>query len=90
MKILATALAKGGSERHEPVLMTISYGKGRIFHTVMGHDAKSMLGVAFQETLLRGTEWAATGKVTFPPISAEDLPVDRAVSRDPKAGAPAK
>ncbi len=56
----------------------------------MGHDAKSMLGVAFQETLLRGTEWAATGKVTFPPISAEDLPVDRAVSRDPKAGAPAK
>ena len=31
MQILATALAKGGSERHEPVLMTITYGKGRIF-----------------------------------------------------------
>ena len=84
MNILATAFAKGGSNRHEPVLMTISYGKGRIFHTVMGHDAKSMLGVAFQETLIRGTEWAATGKVTFPPVSAEVLPVDRAASRDPK------
>ncbi len=84
MTILATAFAKGGSERHEPVLMTITYGKGRIFHTVMGHDAKSMLGVAFQETLIRGTEWAATGEVTFPPVSAEVLPVDRAASRDPK------
>ncbi len=84
MEILATAYAKGGSNRHEPVLMTITYGKGRIFHTVMGHDAKSMLGVAFQETLIRGTEWAATGKVTFPPVSAEVLPVDRAASRDPK------
>ena len=84
MKILATALAKGGSERHEPVLMTITYGKGRIFHTVMGHDHKSMEGVAFQETLIRGTEWAATGKVTFPPVKAEILPADRAASRDPK------
>ncbi len=89
MKILATALAKGGSERHEPVLMTISYGKGRIFHTVMGHDHKSMHGVAFQETLIRGTEWAATGKVTFPPVSPKTLPVDKAVSRDPKDIKPA-
>ncbi|MEM7012538.1 MAG: ThuA domain-containing protein [Verrucomicrobiota bacterium] len=84
MTILATALATGGSERHEPVLMTITYGEGRIFHTVMGHDATSMLGVAFQETLVRGTEWAATGEVTFPPVTAEELPVDRAASRDPK------
>ena len=83
MEILATALATGGSERHEPVLMTITYGKGRIFHTVMGHDAKSMRGVAFQETLIRGTEWAATGEVTFPPVTSEDLPVDRAASRHP-------
>ena len=84
MKILATSFAKGGSERHEPVLMTITYGKGRIFHTVMGHDHKSMQGVAFQETLIRGTEWAATGKVTFPPVASDVLPVDRAAIRDPK------
>ena len=84
MTILATAFAKGGSERHEPVLMTIDYGKGRIFHTVMGHSHTSMKGVAFQETLIRGTEWAATGKVTFPKITSADLPVDRAASREPK------
>ena len=53
MTVLATALAEGGSERHEPVLMTISYGKGRVFHTVMGHSHTSMVGVAFQETLIR-------------------------------------
>ena len=67
MEVLATAFAKGGSERHEPVLMTITYGKGRIFHTVMGHSHTSMGGVAFQETLIRGTEWAATGKVMLLP-----------------------
>lgn len=82
MTVLATAFAKGGSERHEPVLMTIKYGKGRVFHTVMGHSHTSMGGVAFQETLIRGTEWAATGKVTFAPVTAEDLPADRAAYRD--------
>ncbi|MEM7384612.1 MAG: ThuA domain-containing protein [Verrucomicrobiota bacterium] len=90
MKILATAFAKGGSERHEPVLMTVTFGKGRIFHTVMGHDAKSMLGVAFQETFIRGTEWAATGKVTFPPVTSDVLPADRAASRDPKEIKPSR
>jgi len=90
MEVLATAFAKGGSERHEPVLMTITYGKGRIFHTVMGHSHTSMGGVAFQETLIRGTEWAATGKVTFPPITAAELPVEQAVYRDVKDIKPLK
>ena len=84
MTVLATAFAEGGSERHEPVLMTIKYGKGRVFHTVMGHSHTSMGGVAFQETLIRGTEWAATGKVTYPPVNASVLPADRAVYRDIK------
>ena len=53
MTVLATAFAEGGSERHEPAFMTISYGKGRVFHTVMGHSHTSMGRVAFQETLIR-------------------------------------
>ncbi len=40
--------------------MTIDFGKGRVFHTTLGHDVKAMRGVAFQVTLARGAEWAAT------------------------------
>jgi type 1 glutamine amidotransferase len=44
--------------------MVLNYGKGRIFHTTMGHDIPALSCVAFIATLQRGTEWAATGKVT--------------------------
>ncbi len=77
----ATVFAECGQERHEPVLMTISYGKGRVFHTVMGRSHTSMGRVAFKETLIRGTEWAATGEVTFPPVNNKVLPVNRAAYR---------
>ncbi|MEM1353952.1 MAG: ThuA domain-containing protein [Planctomycetota bacterium] len=86
LTVLATAFADrttGGSGRHEPVLMTITYGEGRVFHTVLGDNPNAMKGVAFQETLIRGTEWAATGDVTFPAITGDDLPADRAAARDP-------
>jgi len=84
MEILATAFSatrvagqEAGSTpgnrrsgRDEPVLMTISYGKGRIFHTVLGHadegGGPAMQCVGFIVTFQRGAEWAVTGKVTQP------------------------
>lgn len=67
MAVLATAYsdpASGGSGEKEPTLMVLRYGKGRIFHTTLGHDATAMKCVGFIVTLQRGAEWAATGKVT--------------------------
>jgi type 1 glutamine amidotransferase len=43
--------------------MVIRFGKGRIFHTVLGHDIAALNSVGFMTTYQRGTEWAATGKV---------------------------
>ncbi|PHN03049.1 ThuA domain-containing protein [Flavilitoribacter nigricans] len=65
--VLATAFsdkAQNGTGRHEPLLMTIHYGEGRIFHTALGHAPYSMQSPGFIATLQRGTEWAATGQVT--------------------------
>ena len=69
LTVLATAFSApqtGGSNEHEPMLMTIQFGKGRVFHTTLGHAEISMYGIGFQATLNRGTEWAATGAVTLP------------------------
>jgi len=67
MEILATAYAdpnNKGTGRHEPALMVLTYGKGRVFHNIMGHADYSVNCIGFMTTMLRGTEWAATGKVT--------------------------
>ena len=80
MRVLATAFSPA-TQRHEPMMMTIEYGKGRVFHTPMGHETYSMQCVGFITTLQRGAEWAATGKVTVP-IPA-DFPTATAVSSRP-------
>lgn len=67
MTVLATAFsdpANRGTGNDEPILMVIRYGKGRIFHTTLGHDVAALSGVGFITTFQRGTEWAATGRVT--------------------------
>ena len=68
MEILAFAHSlKTG--KNEPMLMTITYGEGRIFHTMLGHAGggnffPAMECAGFVTTTQRGAEWAATGKVT--------------------------
>ena len=65
--VLASALSPkelGGSGEEEPLLMAIPYGKGRVFHTALGHGDEAVHCLAFAVTLQRGVEWAATGQVT--------------------------
>lgn len=92
MTVIASAKSESanrGTGRDEPILMTLSYGKGRIFHTVMGHDVAALSCVGFIATFQRGTEWAATGKVTqkipsnFPTANSISFRVDIA-AMDPQ------
>lgn len=69
MQILATAFSpktNNGTDRNEPMLIALRYGKGRIFHMALGHADYSVECVGFITCLQRGSQWAATGKVDIP------------------------
>lgn len=67
--VLATAYSdksKKGTGEHEPSMWTIAYGKGRVYHTPMGHGLDSVRCLGFLTGLSRGCVWVATGSVTLP------------------------
>ncbi|MFQ5808276.1 MAG: ThuA domain-containing protein [Armatimonadota bacterium] len=69
IRLLAHAFSrkdKRGTGNYEPQLWTVRYGEGRVFHNSLGHDTKAMSGGGFINVTQRGTEWAATGRVTIP------------------------
>jgi type 1 glutamine amidotransferase len=58
------------SHQGEPMDWVRSYGRGRVYTTMLGHTWKDELNpnlddVNFQALLARGAEWAATGAVTL-------------------------
>jgi type 1 glutamine amidotransferase len=84
LTVLATAFApkdKGGSDEHEPVLFTVSYGKGRVYQLALGHTPKELKSVAFIVPFQRGAEWAATGQVTQA-VPADFPTADKATIRE--------
>lgn len=85
MTVLATAHSdpkNKGTGHDEPMIMVSRFGKGRIFHTPMGHDVAALSCAGFIAIFQRGTEWAATGAVTqtvpknFPTARTTSLRVD--------------
>ena len=62
----------GGTGREEPMALVLRFGKGRIFHTPLGHvwrnnepSRASIADPQLKLLLARGAEWAATGKCTL-------------------------
>jgi type 1 glutamine amidotransferase len=65
-KVLCKALAakdQGGTGEMEDVVVCSEFGKGRGVYVTLGHDAKALESPGCRQLMLRGTEWAATGKV---------------------------
>ena len=58
IKILATARSKVTGKDH-PMAFAFNYGKGRVFHTPLGHDVKGIRMPGVPELIRRGTAWAA-------------------------------
>jgi len=65
--VLATAYSDPnkpkGTGKDEAVIWANTYGKGRVFNDVLGHDAAALADPGARAWLRRGAEWAATGKV---------------------------
>jgi uncharacterized protein len=85
--ILTASVSDLNGEK-EPNLMVIDYGKGRVFHTTLGHADYSMLCRGFYETLQRGTEWAATGACLRTGDLPDDFPSADRLSPVPLEGHP--
>jgi len=81
--------AKQGTGENEPLLLVVRYGKGRIFHTVLGHAPEQMRCIGFIVTFQRGAEWAATGRVTQVDVP-EDFPTADGISLRAVLSAPYK
>lgn len=58
VQLLAVARSKV-TKQDEPMALVLEYGKGRVFNTPLGHDAKAIAMPGVAELLRRGCLWAA-------------------------------
>jgi type 1 glutamine amidotransferase len=66
-EVLATAYSDPakdkGTGKDEPVVWVNTYGKGRVYNNVLGHDVNALSDPNVRPWFVRGVIWAATGKV---------------------------
>ncbi len=63
IQVLATA-DSDWSGKTEPLLFVKKYGKGIVVHNLLGHDVPGRDYPEYAKLIVRGAEFAATGKVT--------------------------
>ena len=66
VQVLASARSKVDGKVY-PMAFAFTYGKGRVFHCVLGHDARALSNPPVAELFRRGTAWAAG----YPPLPEE-------------------
>jgi type 1 glutamine amidotransferase len=88
--VLSYAYDSTATKRMWPVEWTVAYGKGRVYNSSLGHLWKGDIYpagyrcIGFQTTLIRATEWLATGKVSFP--VPDDFPTADLISLKSESG----
>ncbi|UCG59448.1 MAG: ThuA domain-containing protein [Phycisphaerales bacterium] len=58
IKVVATARSKVDGKDY-PMAFVLTYGKGKVFHSVLGHDVKAICNPSVAELFRRGCAWAA-------------------------------
>ncbi len=58
IRVLATAKSKV-TGKDEPMAFVLEYGKGRVFHSPLGHDVKALTLPGVAELFRRATAWTA-------------------------------
>jgi uncharacterized protein len=58
VEVLATARSKI-TGKDDPMAFVFEYGKGRVFHTPLGHDVRAIEMPGVAELMRRGRLWAA-------------------------------
>jgi mono/diheme cytochrome c family protein len=75
IEVLATARSKVTGQL-EPMAFVYPYGKGRVFQTVLGHDAASLRTPGPSELIQRAAAWAA-GRGQYPRGMAKHPAIDK-------------
>jgi len=78
LTVLSYAFSKDTGD-NEVMEWVVPFGKGRVYVTMLGHLWKNkpddaMRCIGFQTTLIRGCQWAATGKAPYP--LSKDFPTE--------------
>jgi type 1 glutamine amidotransferase len=94
LTVLSYAYDSARTHRMWPVEWTVAYGKGRVYNSSLGHLWKGDVYpqayrcAGYQTTVIRATEWLATGRVTYAVPS--DFPMAEKPSLRPESGFPLK
>jgi type 1 glutamine amidotransferase len=77
VQVIATAFddrARGGTGKDEPMAWVNRFGKGRVFHSPLGHDINALYQPNVMTMIARATEWAASGEVTVGTVTEHPEP----------------